>query len=208
MKTGEVITINAPFVSITQVNLDATDAGELYSNAADKMMESMASFMMTRSNWKFKSAEKVDINTVVYKPLRGSSYIPLPGDLAETKIIINMKNEHDNKCFKWCVTRAVNPVDYHNHPSRVRITKEFVKQSELNWSGINFLTTLNEIDKFERNNEDISVNVYGYETRIYPLRISKHERKNVVDLLLIANDNANHYCLIKKPVWFVKKTSW
>jgi len=65
--------------------------------------------------------------------------------------------------------------------------------------------TLNEIDKFERKNRDLSVNVFGDEGFVkhfvkhfvYPLRISKHERKNAVDLLLISNDSTNHYCLIK-----------
>jgi len=65
--------------------------------------------------------------------------------------------------------------------------------------------TLNEIDKFERNNTDLSVNVFGYEHFVkhfvkhfvYPLRISKHERKDALDLLLISNDSTNHYCLIK-----------
>jgi len=31
---------------------------------------------------------------------------------------------------------------------------------------------------------------------VYPLRISKHERRYVVDLLLISNDSTNHYCLV------------
>ena len=56
---------------------------------------------------------------------------------------------------------------------------------------------MKEIDTFERNNDSISVNVYGYENLVYPLRISKHyKRTTIVDLLLIANDTTNHYCLI------------
>ena len=39
--TGEVITTDAPFVSRTEVNLEATDVGELYNNAVDKIKESM-----------------------------------------------------------------------------------------------------------------------------------------------------------------------
>jgi len=106
-----------------------------------------------------------------------------------------MKNK-DNECFKWCITRALNPVDANDHSTR--ITKELKKQAEsLNWNGITFPTTLREIDKFESNNNDISINVFGYEASIYPLRISKHERKNILDLLLISDDTTNHYCLIK-----------
>ena len=39
------------------------------------------------------------------KPLKGSSYIPLPSCLASKKAIINMQNE-DEECFKWSITRA------------------------------------------------------------------------------------------------------
>jgi len=73
-----VITARVLFVSKTVVNLDATDVGELYDNAVDKIEESMASLQMRGSNWRFKTIEKLNINTVVYKPLKGSSYIPLP----------------------------------------------------------------------------------------------------------------------------------
>jgi len=197
MKTGELTTINAPFVSRTEINLEATDVSELYNNATDKMKESMASFQRTGSGWIFVAVQKLDINTVEYKPLKGSSYISLPKYLADKKAIINLKNE-DNQCFKWCVARALNPVEEHSE----RVTKKLQKQAEeLNWNGITFPVTLNEINKFERNNTDISVNVFGYEDSmnrfVYPLRISKHERKDAVDLLLISNDSTNHYCLIK-----------
>ena len=56
---------------------------------------------------------------------------------------------------------------------------------------------LKDIDTFENNNENISVNVFGYEQKVYPLRISKYcERETIIDLLLIANDTTNHYCLV------------
>jgi hypothetical protein len=98
----------------------------------------MANFQQRGSNWRFKSVVKLEINTFVYRPLKGSSYIPLPKELAAKKAIINMKNK-DNECFKWCVTRALNPVE--EHPER--ITKELKKQAEqLNWSGIEFPVSL------------------------------------------------------------------
>ena len=194
MKTGELTAVHAPFVSRTEVNLEATDVGELYNNAVDKIKESMANFQMRGSNWRFAAVQRLDINTVEYKPLKGSSYIPLPKYLANKKAIINLKNE-DTECFKWCVARALNPVQRDSE----RVTKQLRKQAEeLNWNGVTFPVTLNEIDKFERNNTYLSVNVFGYEDHfVYPLRISKHERKDAVDLLLISNDSTNHYCLIK-----------
>ena len=106
IKTGDTLSVNAPFLSKTGIVLDATDVRELYQNASYKVMESMANFQMQGSNWRFKRVVKLDSNTAVYKPLKGNSYISLPKTLAERKAIINMqiKDEH---CFKWCITWSV-----------------------------------------------------------------------------------------------------
>jgi len=76
----------------------------------------------------------------------------------------------------------------------------------LNWKDITFPTALKEIDKFECNNDSICVNVFGYEKQVYPLRISKHyKRRTIIDLLLIANDVTNHYCLINNLQRLLRK---
>src|SRR6218665_3352232 len=110
MQTGQEESAHIPFVSKTEVILDATDINEIYSNAISRIPETMANFQMRGSNWKFMAVVKLDVNTVTYKPLKGSSYISLPVELVNKKAIINMKN-NDNECFKWCVTRALNPTD-------------------------------------------------------------------------------------------------
>jgi len=91
IKTGEVIKTNAP----SEILLDATDTdvNELYKNAVDKMMESMAYFQRMGGNWQFRSVVNLDINTAVYKPLRGNSYIPLSKELASKSAIINLKKQ-------------------------------------------------------------------------------------------------------------------
>ena len=117
-------------------------------------------------------------------------------ELANKKAIINLKN-HDDEYFKWCITRALNPVGYHPE----RITGELIEKAKaLNWSGIEFpvAADANIINKFERNNS-ININVFGYEKMLFPIYVSKQhdDRVPVVDLLLISNGNAKHYCLIK-----------
>ena len=87
--------------------------------------------------------------------------------------MINIKNE-DNQCFKWCIARALNPVDQNSN----QLTKELVKQSKsLNWNGLKFPVDLKQIKIFEKNNPSISINVFGFEDEVYPLKISK-EKKN------------------------------
>src|SRR6218665_1494813 len=155
MKSGQVPTDEPHFRSMNEVILDSTDENEVFNNAIDKILDAMASYQMRGSNWRFRQVVNLEINTAVHKRFQGSSYIPLPKFLASKKAIINMKND-DEECFKWCITRALNPVQRDSE----RITKALRGQSEkLDWSGIEFpvAADANIINKFERNN-DISVN--------------------------------------------------
>ena len=65
--------------------------------------------------------------------------------------------------------------------------------------GLKFLVNLSNINKFENHNSSMSVNVFGYENLVYPLRIIKHncKRESTVNLLLISDDTKQHYCWIK-----------
>lgn len=120
-----------------------------------------------------------------YQPLRGSSYFKLPPFISRKKAGINTKND-DQQCFKHCINRHRHPTD--NHPERVSSLKRF--EDELNWEGIEFPMKIKDISIFERQNECIFMNVFGYEKRqIYPIRHSKHE--NAFDLLFIANGEGN-----------------
>ena len=92
MKTGQVITVEAPFSSKNAINLDSADVNILYSNAVKKIKESMSTYQEQGSNWRFKSVVHLDINIMAYKPLTGRSYIPLPAFLAHKKAIVNIKN--------------------------------------------------------------------------------------------------------------------
>jgi len=110
MKSGKKITNDVPFVSKTEVLLAGTDVNELFKKASEKYLESMGHYQRGGSGFKFKYVVRLDINTKIYMPLKGSSYIRLPSKLANKKAIINMKNE-DDQCFKWCIARALNPIE-------------------------------------------------------------------------------------------------
>ena len=122
----------------------------------------------------------LDLHTAKYEPLGGSSYIPLSGFLAAKKAIINLRKE-DDECFKWSITRALNPVEINSD----RIDIELREKSEvLHGEGLKFPYNLSDINKFETHNSSISVNVFGYENLVYPLRISEHnyKRESTVNL--------------------------
>ena len=69
----------------------------------------------------------------------------------------------------------------------------------LKWDGLKFPVHLSNINKFENHNSSISVNIFGYENLIYPLRISKHnyKRESTFNLLLISDDTKQHSFWIK-----------
>ena len=58
---------------------------------------------------------------------------------------------------------------------------------------------LKQITHFEKSNQNISINVFGYEKKsVCPLRLFKgEERQQQINLLLISDDVKKHYCLIK-----------
>ena len=110
LKSGEVIAEEAAFHSGTEVNLESNDSNDLFSKMKETVLESLAKFQRQGSNWIFHSVLSLDLHTVKYVPLGGSSYIPLSKFLAAKKAIINLKND-DDECFKWAITRALNPVE-------------------------------------------------------------------------------------------------
>ncbi|XP_060083028.1 uncharacterized protein LOC132562303 [Ylistrum balloti] len=194
VSASETIVEPAAFHSNVEINLEGTDADELYDAMVDRVMEAMATFQLRGSNWTFKSIIAIEIHTVAYKPLRGSSYIPTPEALAHPKKgVINVKND-DNRCFLWALARALHPVE----PDACRITKMLRMQAEkLNMDGIDYPVSLKTIDHVEKQNPDISINVFGYETSVYPLRISKHVDRVTINLLLISDGEKQHYSVIK-----------
>ena len=175
--------------------MEGADLGEIYNVMIAMILEKIDKFQNKGSGWQFDSVVSFDINVDPYKPMRGTSYFPLPAKLAAKKAIINVQNKQDNKCFRWAVTSAVFP----RKKNGQRLDDEMRANSKrLNWEGIDFPTPLNQIDRFEKQNP-YSVNVYGYTgTSVYPLRISEHENKQCINLILLVNKNNQHYCFIKR----------
>ena len=100
----------------------------------ETVLESLVKFQSQGSNWRFHSVLNLDLHTVKYEPLGGSSYIPLPKFLAAKKAIINLTNE-DDECFKWAFTRAFNPVEKNSERIDKKTSRK-VRGPQLRWSEI------------------------------------------------------------------------
>ena len=187
--------------------LEGTDISERYNEMADEIEEETQKVENSEgSGYTFVKVIKLVLHTTKWEPLYGSSYIPLDPYLANKKAIINMKNE-DDKCFMWCVLRALYPKD----KNAERIDKDLKsKQDIINMNGIHYPVSLNGIKRFEDLNPNISISVLGYnkeEGGVLPLQISKHTgcEYDIVLLLLkeaVTGENGEikektHYTLVK-----------
>ena len=183
---------------------ESTNTTEIYHDMISEILEAMLKAESAEgSGWIFMEVIRLILKIDKWDPLKASSYINLPVELKNKKAIINMKNKDNDKCFLWCVLRALNPKD--EHPER--IDKDLKsKENTLNMEGIEYPVNIKkDIKRFEKQNPDISISILGYskDEKIYPLRRSKHamknKRKHNIILLLIKDEDGDnsHYCLVK-----------
>ena len=130
---------------------------------------------------------------------RGSSYINLPEWIKNKKAVINPQNK-DEECFKWAVIAALHHEEIKHNPERISLLRPY--ENQYNWKGLEFPVSIKKIDKFEKNNPGIAVNVLFSKKKsqnIYTVRRSKHnvECKKQVNLLMIEDGGKRHYTAIK-----------
>ena len=203
--TGSITNVD-PFNSNQKSVYDSTDLEVMYERMIAKMLESFSTYLKNGSGWILKRIVKLDINVGKNKPIKGSSYAPLPNALRNKGALINMQNK-DNQCFKWAIIRCINPTD--DDPQRIK--EELSKQAEeLDWSAIEFPTPCSErmYKKFEKN--DVSLLVFGHETveeetRIIPLYVPTERREKVVRLFFFKSGKNSHYCVIKSMSRLISK---
>lgn len=166
-----------------------------------KMFTSKEEFIMKGSDWIFSKVIYVELCYVVYSPLKGGTYIREPNELRSSKSLVNIRNT-DQKCFLYSVLAKLYPAK--RNPSRV--SHYYAYTHKVNMRGIQYPVRVQQITKFENQN-DISVNVFGYEDKeIFPMRITKSKKKFHVDLLYLRNKDIFHYCLIKNLNRFLFRT--
>ena len=182
------------FHSNTFNNFISTDVKDLLSKSYREIIESISTYQKNGSGWYFKEIVQLEIHTTEFKPMKGSSYIPLPDWIMRKKAIVSIRNK-DDKCFIWSVLRYLHPRK--KNDSRLSDLKKY--EFSLNTKGITFPMKVKDITKFENLNPDLpGINVFSNDgMTIYPLREVKKDCKNTIDLFLYEEDGKFHYSLIK-----------
>ena len=123
--------------------------------------------------------------------MSGSSYIPLPKVLNNSKKgLINLKNK-DHKCFMWCHVRLINPTN--SHPERINKQDKKIA-ANFNYSDIEFPLNISNYELIE-NRFEMNINVFGYENKVCPLYVSKKSHTQTLNLLLITERGQVRLCM-------------
>ena len=170
---------------------------EKYEEFMDRIRGEIENWSAQGSGWDIESIELAYINVAKYVPLRGGSYLPLPAKLANKKAIVNVKNK-DNECLKWALRAALYPPKDGVHPERP--SKYNPQNDWINYDNIDFPTPLKQIDNLEKQNQNLAINVFGWEKeRVIVHRISRKEKSvKRINLMLIESGGRQHYCWVKR----------
>lgn len=187
------------FKTANEPILLGTDLNTYCKNAFDKLLTEQSEHQGKGSGWSLKSIIGLELRINKYYPLRGCKHISLPAFIANKKAVVNVKNQ-DDYCFKYSIWAKNVP----RNPQRVR---NYIDNAEMNaaydWDCINYPVKLKSIPKFEQIN-NISINIFGIEKKhnseeyiVYPIKVTKQEKDDHRDLLLLKNETTSHYVWIK-----------
>ena len=194
ISNDKIIYKNPYFRSGVQYINSSTNIPETFEIMKQRMIELFENYTNEGSGWIFQNIDCLLLKVNKNVPLSGSSYIDLPKEIKAKKAVINVQNK-DNRCFEYAILSEQYNKEIksdHQKPSKY---KEYLGQ--LNFTGIEFPVSLKDIDKFENQNPEIGVNVYGYDKEVHILRTNKKDPQNAIDLLLITSEEKQHYCWIK-----------
>ena len=110
------------------------------------------------SGWIMDEILEAYINVARYQPMRGGSYMQLPAKLKNKKAVLNIQNK-DNECIRWAIRAALFPAPRGRNPIR---PSSYPTEDGLNFAGIDFLTPVSQIDRLERQNPNLAINVFGW----------------------------------------------
>ena len=181
-------------VILNQHNIDIIKP--LLNQFIDQVKGEIEAWSERGSGWIMDKILEAYINVARYQPMRGGSYMPLPAKLKNKKAVLNIRNR-DNECSRWAIRAALFPAPTGRNPTR---TSSYPAEDGLNFAEIDFPTPVSQIDRLERQNPNLAINVFGWEGgNVVVYRISEKGGETPrIDLMLTKQGENAHYCLVKR----------
>ena len=178
MKGSEYVDLvfNSKMTPVYNLN----DVDNIVRSMIEHMAQQVENPALRDSKFVFDMVMQMDTNIHRLNLMRGSSYIPLPEWLSHKEAIINPKNL-DVKCFKWDVIAALKWKEIGHDQQRVSKLRRY---DDLDWDGINFPVSTNDINRFESRNQ-ISVSILALDGKFPCICRKGGNYARVVNLMII-----------------------
>ena len=192
---GQMIEKSFTFTSKPQVIMSKTGVESALQNMRSDIEIRIDRFTMEGSGWAVIGLLNHDLHVNKYDPLAARSYIPLPAEIQNKKATVNLKND-DDRCFIYCLGRALDPNPEKNRLDRVNTHLKNVCET----LGLNTIKTpvnIQDLPKVEKQ-FNVSINIYGHSNSdIYLIHTTYSTAAKHIDLLVTSNSETNHYVWIK-----------
>ena len=179
-------------IVLNEHNIDTLN--HMLNRFVDEMRGEIEAWSQRGSGWVVDEILEVFINVAQYQPLNGGSYMPLPEKFKNKKAILNIQNR-DNQCLRWAIRAALfTPRGDMRRPS------SYPTNDGLNFEGIDFPTPVSQIEKLERENPNLAINVFGREKeQVIVHRISEKDGSIPrINLMITKQGDNTHYSWVKR----------
>ena len=180
------------FYSKSEIILNNTHIQHHIDSMFNEIIKKITNMNSNGSGWSYYFPQGFEIRINRYNPIQGSSYVELPPFWKNKQAMINIQNK-DDKCFKYSV--LASKLTIKSHPERVSHYAN--KDDVFDFTGIEYPTTIKNIEVFERNN-NLTINVF------------KLKDNNEIKLIKKANNVCNNHinlALYKGHYLYVKNIS-
>ena len=194
--TGDnYIRVEMPFNSLMTEFFEGSDTNDLIQRMLAHIKIQVENPRMPENVFSLDKIMHLYINFHRQALMRGSAYIELPEWIKNKKAVINPQNK-DEECFKWAVIAALRHEGIKYNPESISLLRSY--ENQYDWKGLEFPVSIKRIDKFEKNNPGIAVNVLFNKKKsqnIWTVRRSEHnvKCKKQVNLLMIEDEEMRHY---------------
>ncbi len=196
---GNVIQNSFTFVGNAETMTHESNMCNAIQSQNQNINNRIDQFTNEGSGWTVHEITRHFMRVNKYKPLAARSYIKLPEEITNRKATINIQNK-DDKCFMYCLGRALDPNPEKHHLERVN--KHLIDAClKLGFDKIEMPVAIKDIPSIEKKFR-ISINIFEHHfhdntEQIYPILLTKLTNANHENLLDKSKATNNKYVLIK-----------
>ena len=145
-----------PFNSLMTEFFEGSDINDLIQRMLAHIKTQVENPRMPESGFSLDKIMNLYINFQRLALTQGDSFIELPEWLKSKKAVMKPQNK-DEGYFKWAVIAALHHEE--NKKDHDRVSRLWPYENQHNWEGREFPVSIKKIDKFEKNNPGVVVNV-------------------------------------------------